>query len=358
MGKDNVPFHTLFFPGYLIGTKEKWTMLNSISTTEYLQYENTKFSKSAGVGVFAENAKDTGIPSEVWRYFLISKRPETGDSQFTWREFIADNNSELLNNLGNFVNRLVKFVNSQYDSVLPKSIKSRQSEQELKKDVDDLLEKYTAAMEDMKLRAGLEFVMAVSRRGNQYLQSSNLTNALLESDPDLCATVVVTATNLIYLLSVLLHPFMPTTEESILRQLNAPARSLPEAFSTEDILSGHRIGKAEYLFKKIKPEMEDVWRKQFGDKSSVPVDDAKKSKKKASKAAKAEERPAFTGPKTDELIEKEKAVAEQAEKVKTIKGGKAEGDVASEVTKLLQLKLELGEIVERLKAVQVTTAPE
>jgi methionyl-tRNA synthetase len=366
MGKDNVPFHTLFFPGYLLGTHEDWTKLNSISTTEYLQYEGTKFSKSRGVGVFGENARDTGIPASVWRYFLISNRPETGDTQFTWKAFIAGNNAELLNNLGNFVNRVVKFVNAKYDGVLPQGGSAEaegESEKELKKDVDKRLGEYVNSMADMRLRSGLEIVMHISAKGNQYLQSSDLSNALFNDKPEKCADVVLLAVNLIYLISVLIHPFMPSTEESILRQLNAPARSLPETFTSNDILPGHKLGKAEYLFTKIDAKMEDVWRKQFGDKSSVPAEESaadKKGKKKGrgAAAAKTEERPAYTGPRTQELDDKEKEVTEQGAKVRDIKAKKVEGDAAVEVAKLLALKKELGDLVERLESVQVTTALE
>ena len=120
MGKDNVPFHSVIFPGSQIGTREPWTMLHHLSTTEYLNYENGKFSKSRGVGVFGNNAKDTGIPPDVWRYYLLKHRPETADTQFEWRDFIAQNNSELLAKLGNFVNRIIKLVNSKiYNSIIP-----------------------------------------------------------------------------------------------------------------------------------------------------------------------------------------------------------------------------------------------
>lgn len=99
MGKDNVPFHSVIFPCSLIATGEPWTLVNHISTTEYLQYEGTKFSKSRGVGVFGNNVMDSGIPVDVWRYYLLSVRPESNDSQFSWDSFITANNTELLANL-------------------------------------------------------------------------------------------------------------------------------------------------------------------------------------------------------------------------------------------------------------------
>lgn len=116
MGKDNITFHTVIFPSTLIGTGQPWTKLHHISTTEYLNYEKDaqghalKFSKSRGTGVFGDHVIELGIPSEVWRYYLLANRPENQDTIFLWSDFIARNNNELLANLGNFSNRALKFT--------------------------------------------------------------------------------------------------------------------------------------------------------------------------------------------------------------------------------------------------------
>ncbi|KAK9087134.1 hypothetical protein Syun_029528 [Stephania yunnanensis] len=123
MGKDNVPFHTVMFPSMLLGTGENWTLMKTISVTEYLNYESGKFSKSKGIGVFGNDAKETKIPIEVWRYYLLTNRPEVSDSLFTWYDLQAKLNSELLNNLGNFINRVLSFVakpaGQGYASLIP-----------------------------------------------------------------------------------------------------------------------------------------------------------------------------------------------------------------------------------------------
>ncbi|KAJ1843131.1 methionine--tRNA ligase mes1, partial [Coemansia sp. RSA 486] len=106
MGKDNVPFHTVVFPSTQLASGEPWTMLHHIATCEYLNYETGKFSKSRGVGVFGNNAQDTGVPPDVWRYFLLANRPEKSDTIFTWSDFVSRNNNELLNNVGNLCNRV------------------------------------------------------------------------------------------------------------------------------------------------------------------------------------------------------------------------------------------------------------
>jgi methionyl-tRNA synthetase len=77
-------FHTIIFPASQIGSRENWTKVKHLSTTEYLNYEGGKFSKSKGVGVFGNNARDTGIDADIWRYYLLSRRPETSDSEFKW----------------------------------------------------------------------------------------------------------------------------------------------------------------------------------------------------------------------------------------------------------------------------------
>ncbi|KAI8093160.1 tRNA synthetases class I (M)-domain-containing protein [Halteromyces radiatus] len=266
MGKDNVPFHSVIFPGTQLATKEDWTMVHHISTTEYLNYEGGKFSKSRNVGVFGTNAEETGIPPSVWRYYLLSGRPETNDSMFTWNEFITKNNAELLNNLGNFVNRAIKFVLAKYDGVLPAATETPlngELEVKLVKDVNELLAQYVDQLEQVKLRAGLATAMAISARGNQYLQESNLSNGLYNDQRPQCNAVVTTALNLIYILSSLIYPYMPATSDSISRQINAPLRTIPDTFSY-DLHGGHKLNGAEYLFTRIDEKMEQVWKAKYG----------------------------------------------------------------------------------------------
>ncbi len=119
LGKDNITFHSVIFPCSLLATKDPYTMLHHIATTEFLNYEvdevtrkPKKFSKSNNTGVFGDNAIETGIPCEVWRYYLLINRPESQDTIFLWSDFLAKNNNELLANLGNFSNRILKFVPS------------------------------------------------------------------------------------------------------------------------------------------------------------------------------------------------------------------------------------------------------
>ncbi|KAI5797246.1 tRNA synthetases class I (M)-domain-containing protein [Pyronema domesticum] len=289
MGKDNVPFHTVVFPASQIGTRDNdWTMLHHLSTTEYLQYEGGKFSKSRGVGVFGNNAQDTGVPPSVWRYYLLSSRPETGDTQFVWKDFVTKNNSELLANFGNFVNRIIKFVNAKYAGVIPDYTKAINDPAfaPYKEQINTLLASYNEEMEAVHIRAALEKVMLISGEGNRFLQDNKLDNNLFNNFPDKAAAVVGYGLNLIYLLSAIAYPFMPATSQAICEQLNTPMRSIPNSWYPDDLLPGHVIGKAAYLFSRIDEKQEEEWKARYGGKQeAAPVDDKKAKKKKAKKAA-------------------------------------------------------------------------
>ena len=118
MGKDNIPFHSIILPSLLLATGQPWNLVHRLSVTEYLQYQGGKFSKSKGIGVFGDDAKNSGIPADVWRYYLLANRPENSDSNFDWSEFAAKNNCDLLGNLGNLVMRILKFCVANFNGTV------------------------------------------------------------------------------------------------------------------------------------------------------------------------------------------------------------------------------------------------
>lgn len=278
MGKDNVPFHTVMFPSALLGTGENWTLMKSISVTEYLNYEAGKFSKSKGIGVFGNDVKDTNIPSEVWRYYLLTNRPEVSDTLFTWTDLQAKLNTELLNNLGNFINRVLSFIAKPpglgYGSVIPDApgVESNLLTKTLSEKIGNYVEQYVEAMEKVKLKQALKIAMSISSEGNAYLQESQFWK-LYKQDQASCSLVVRTSVGLVYLLSCLLEPFMPSFSIKVLKQLNLP----PEKFSLcdetgdlerakkpwESLPAGHKIGTPEPLFKELKDEDVEFFREKF-----------------------------------------------------------------------------------------------
>ncbi|SCU98609.1 LAMI_0F15500g1_1 [Lachancea mirantina] len=268
MGKDNVPFHTVIFPGSQIGTEDEWTMLHHLSTTEYLQYEGGKFSKSRNIGVFGNNAKETGLSPSIWRYYLASVRPESSDSHFSWSDFAAKNNNELLANLGNFVNRVVKFVNAKYNGVVPQyDTADLPGYGKLKEDLDKILTSYVSEMEQVHERRGLEIAMSLSARGNQFLQEQKLDNTLFSQNPAKSDAVVGVGLNIIYAVASIMWPYIPEVSELIFKMLNAPQLKIEDQFHLI-VRGGHNINKAEYLFQRIEEEQVQAWRAQYGGKQA------------------------------------------------------------------------------------------
>lgn len=218
MGKDNITFHTVIFPSTLIGSGQPWTKLHHISTTEFLNYEKDengvplKFSKTRNIGVFGDDAMNTGINSEVWRYYLLINRPENQDTLFLWDDFVAKNNNELLANLGNFSNRALKFTKGTFDGVVPKYSGAVHAEDaQFLNTLTSKIATYIEQMEAVKLKDGLRTAMEYSGECNGYLQrTAPWALFKAEDTKERCRQVINTALNALFALCILLEPFMPS----------------------------------------------------------------------------------------------------------------------------------------------------
>ncbi|KAF7544482.1 hypothetical protein G7Z17_g9900 [Cylindrodendrum hubeiense] len=316
MGKDNIPFHTIIFPASQLGTRSPWTQVHKLSTTEYLNYEGGKFSKSKGVGVFGNTAKETGVDPDVWRYYLLSRRPESSDSEFKWQEFIDGNNNDLLKNLGNLNQRILKFCQAKMDGIVPDYTKYTDARiEEHKKDVNEALTTYNSNLEAIKLRAGLATVMHISSLGNKLLQDSTLNNQLLAEEPDRCAAVIGLGINHLQLLASILFPYMPSTSESILTQIGSPGLiSIPETWSGDIVKPGQAIGEPKLLFSQIPASQIDKWREDFGGeeiRKQKALEAEKAAAKKAAKERKKQQKLALREKKTEAPAEKPEAPVEK-----------------------------------------------
>lgn len=212
MGKDNVTFHTVIFPSTIIGTQKPHTLVHHLSTTEYLNYENKKFSKTHNTGVFGDSARNTGIPSEVWRYYLLANRPEQADTDFKWDDFMVKNNNELLSNLGNFVNRVLKFTSKNFDMKVPKFTKEEsfnETDRELLNNTRKLTLEYINALENVKIKEGLRIFMELSSLGNAYLQET-APWTLIKTNPQRGANILFLMMNFVRLIGCIAEPYMPS----------------------------------------------------------------------------------------------------------------------------------------------------
>ena len=227
--------------------------------------------------------------------------------QFEWSGFVAANNNELLANLGNFVNRVIKFVNAKLDGTVPEFSASYTDESfdfpGWIASINTLLGEYNAEMEAVHLRAGIKKLMEISSQGNLLLQY-RLDNANLVASPERTKTVIGLALNLSSLLASIASPYMPATSESIVRQLNSDLKFIPETFDPEALKPGHKLGKAEYLFTRIDEKKIAEWKERYGgtqasrkaeeeakealQKKKQEEKDRKKAKKAAKKVAEAD----------------------------------------------------------------------
>lgn len=227
MGKDNVTFHTVIFPSTLIGTGENYTKVHHLSTTEYLNYEGTKFSKSKGTGVFGDMAESTGFPSEVWRYYLLAMRPEVSDTDFKWDDFQAKNNNELLANLGNLINRVLVFTHKNFNGKIPKFTSAKFNEEkdiEFLKEITKLFKQYIKLQRNTDMKEALKTFMEISSCGNGYLQVTAPWNLLKKNsehyDLERAESVIYVLCALSRFIGAIGEPFMPSFSAKLYEIMN------------------------------------------------------------------------------------------------------------------------------------------
>ncbi|OWR49585.1 hypothetical protein KGM_210187 [Danaus plexippus plexippus] len=389
MAKDNVPFHVIMFPATVIGVNEGHLLVDHIYATEYLNYEDTKFSKSRGVGVFGTDARDTGIPSDVWRFYLAMIRPETSDSSFSWADLATRNNSELLNNLGNFCHRSLSFCYSSFSAAVPDT-QLTPTDLEIIAGVNRDVVAYVQHLERGRLRDALRHVLRVSRAGNLYMQDTQPWALLKGGTQDRvkAATTIGVCCELVALLAALLAPYMPDTSKRLCTQLNIDQSELrinpTEPCMVRFLGPGHTINKPEPLFTKIEQQTVDELRRKYagtqadrrksnGDckklsaaelEAAISAQGEKVRKLKSSTKDKAVWQPevdvllalkkqltlahTHADQQTGSAAELERAVAEQGDKVRKLKASTKDKTVwQPEVNKLLALKKQLAEHTDR-----------
>ncbi|CAF0762286.1 unnamed protein product [Brachionus calyciflorus] len=343
MAKDNVPFHSVIFPSCLLGTSDNYTLVEHLSGIEYLNYEDGKFSKSRGTGVFGDQAKSTNIDSDIFRFYLAYIRPESQDSTFSWEDLQSKNNSELLNNLGNFINRALAFCEKSLGGIVPKMVLTNEDAKILAR-INQELKEYDENLQKLRLRDGIKNILNVSRIGNQYMQAKKPWTLVKGTDEEKVqgSTVIGVCVNISFVLSTLLYPYMPNVASTIRKQLNLATFSViteKENYDSENIKAdvysnpvyyekfynfvkeGHQIGKPEPLFKRIMDADVKLWKEKFGGVQEKKPEDAKKDKKggKDKKVEKKEKTPKEKKPnvKPDAKVDESSVDAKKEEQQET-----------------------------------------
>nr|QBK87586.1 MAG: methionyl-tRNA synthetase [Marseillevirus LCMAC201] len=212
MAKDNIPFHTVMFPAMLQATGQAWTLVTDICATEYLNFEGRKFSKSKGVGIFADRIQNAGIPADYWRYYLATIRPERSDSNFDRNGFKMAID-ELADKYGNLVNRVLNLIKKYRDGYpLPlTSIATRESDQEFQDAVEKLHMEYHDAFDSVKIIAAVQLALQVAQEANKYLYQREPWKL---QDPDRRDIICTVALQTVYQCSVMLAPIIPTIHKT------------------------------------------------------------------------------------------------------------------------------------------------
>ncbi len=267
MGKDNVPFHTLSFPATLMGADhdgtEPWKLVDYIKSFNYLNYDGGQFSTSQGRGIFMDQALAI-LPSDYWRWWLLSHAPESADSEFTWENFQASVNKDLADVLGNFVSRVTKFCRARFGEALPEGGAWGAQETALATALGARIAAYEGHMEAIEIRKAAAELRAIWVLGNEYLQEA-APWATIKTDPERAAVQVRVGLNLIRLYAVLSRPFIPDAVETMMAAMGCADWSWPEdaGAALEGLAPGHGFSVPEVLFRKITDEERAGWAEQF-----------------------------------------------------------------------------------------------
>ena len=285
IGKDNIPFHTVVFPSSEIGTGRNYTKLFHMSSTEFLNYEDGKFSKSKGVGVFGSDAKESGICADAWRFYIYYNRPENQDYQFTWKDFQEKYNKELIGNLGNLVNRTLLFINRNYDGKIPAGKK----DEALWESVLEKEKKATELLEWAELKDALHTILEISDLCNKAFQDAEPWKAIKENKEQADNVLY----NLVYVikdLMILLQPYLPQYTQKIAgflgKDIYTSTYGNPgndSALKWDDLgkMEGlDRVGETSVYFTPLDNKTAEEFRKKFSGTQSKKQNETNLSKKK------------------------------------------------------------------------------
>lgn len=264
LGKDNIPFHTIFWPGMVIANGE-FNLPKNVVGLQYLNYEGQKFSKSKGIGVFCERLPELKLEADVWRHYLTQIIPETSDSEFRWKDFQERVNSDLIGNYANYVNRVLNFIYTKLDRKItkPASKELQEIDKNLLKKIEEKRKSIGDLMERAELRKAYAEILELSSEGNKYINDSEPWNVIKEN-PKRANNIFYISAFLLKNLAILFAPYLPKTSEKVWKQLNlkgSPSCSGAWEEAEKDFGKEHEINKPELIFKKIEDKEIEEYRK-------------------------------------------------------------------------------------------------
>ena len=258
VGKDNIPFHTIIFPALLLASKEGYVLPWNVSATEFLQFKGEKASKSLRRGIWIDEALEL-FPPDYWRYFLMATRPETKDTNFSWELFIEKVNADLNDSFGNFIHRTLTFINTQFNSSIPKPEALDEDDQKILNTLKEKVETIAQKIEECRLQAAANDVISISRLGNQYLNEKEPWKLIKENRSKAAGILYITA-QIVKALAIVSAPFIPFTAEEIWKALNMHGNVHQQRWdeALKPLPPNHKISKAKPLFQKIEESEEEL----------------------------------------------------------------------------------------------------
>ena len=250
IGKDNIVFHCIIFP-VMMKAHGDYIMPDNVPANEFLNLEGDKISTSRNWAVWLhEYLVDFPGKQDVLRYALTASAPETKDNDFTWAEFQARNNNELVAIYGNFVNRALQLTQKYYEGIVPACGELTDYDKETIAEFKDVKAKVESLLDNFRFRDAQKEAMNLARIGNKYLADSEPWK-VIKTDPERVKTIINISLQLTANLAIAFEPFLPFSSKKLYGMLNVENFEWASLGSTELLQAGHQLAKPELLFEKI-----------------------------------------------------------------------------------------------------------
>jgi len=250
IGKDNIVFHCIIFPA-ILKAEGSYILPDNVPANEFLNLENNKISTSRNWAVWLhEFLEDFPGKQDVLRYVLTANAPEAKDNDFTWKDFQARNNNELVAVLGNFVNRAVVLTHKYFEGQVPEIQGLEPIDQDVLDQLSGYPDKISNTLDQFKFREALSQTMEVARLGNKYLADTEPWK-LIKTDQERVKTIMNVALQVAANLSVLIAPFLPDTARKLTDTLGIAAGNWKDAGRSDLLTPGQQLSKGALLFEKI-----------------------------------------------------------------------------------------------------------
>ena len=255
IGKDNIVFHCIIFPA-MLKAEGSYILPTNVPANEFLNLEGNKLSTSKNWAVWLhEYLQDFPNQQDVLRYALTANAPETKDNDFTWKDFQARNNNELVAIFGNFINRVAVLTQKYYEGEVPAAGALNATDTETLQQLSELTQKIEQSLERYRFREAQQELMNIARLGNKYLADEEPWK-LIKTDAERVKTVMYVALQVATALAITSEPFLPFTSEKLknILQLGTTAWEQVKQNPTALLPTGHKIGVATLLFEKIEDD--------------------------------------------------------------------------------------------------------